>query len=162
MIAGRNRFQGHNSVQNVYRHRRGTTLRGAMINLKVAPLSTRPDDLPNPKEPQTTGYPLYKAAVVVSKKVHKSAVVRNRIRRRIYEIVRTYPDLGPDANAASGLQLVFVVYSEQLATISSLKLRASVHDLLARAIAAHVGSTTTQPSSPNTGGRAIVEPNKEP
>lgn len=29
-----------------------------------------------------------RAAVVVSRKVHKSAVRRNRIRRRIYEIVR--------------------------------------------------------------------------
>lgn len=30
----------------------------------------------------------YRLAVVVSRKVHKSAVARNRIRRRLYEIVR--------------------------------------------------------------------------
>lgn len=30
----------------------------------------------------------YRAAVVVSRKVHKSAVTRNRIRRRLYEILR--------------------------------------------------------------------------
>lgn len=30
----------------------------------------------------------YRVAVVVSKRVDKSAVVRNRIRRRIYELVR--------------------------------------------------------------------------
>ncbi len=35
----------------------------------------------------------YRAAVVVSRKVHKSAVVRNRIRRRIYEIIQSQEDL---------------------------------------------------------------------
>ena len=37
-----------------------------------------------------TGRKFSRFAVVVSKKVYKSAVKRNRIRRRIYEIIRLY------------------------------------------------------------------------
>lgn len=48
-------------------------------------------------------------AVIVSKKVAKSAVVRNRIRRRLYEAVRTSKlfDETP-------VDVVFVVRSEEL------------------------------------------------
>lgn len=108
MIAKRYRFHGHNKIDSVYR--RGVNLRGSLMNLKHVPgNNARP----------------YKAAVVVSKKVHKSAVVRNRIRRRIYELVREYQ------TPISG-ELVFIVYSEQLATLESSRLKAVVYDLLAR------------------------------
>ncbi|MEO7364481.1 MAG: ribonuclease P protein component, partial [Candidatus Saccharimonadales bacterium] len=60
--------------------------------------------------------------------VSKSAVIRNRVRRRIYELVRQYDD-----PALTGSELVFIVYSDQLATLDSPKLKAAVHDLLARA-----------------------------
>lgn len=39
-------------------------------------------------------HPTLHASVVVSKKVHKSAVVRNKLRRRIYDMVRRYRDEG--------------------------------------------------------------------
>lgn len=53
-----------------------------------------------------------RVAVVVSKKTHKSAVGRNRIRRRIYEIIRQkLPDIEPNRD------LVFIIFSaETLAT----------------------------------------------
>lgn len=35
-------------------------------------------------------YPTLHVSVVVSKKIAKSAVIRNKIRRRIYDIVRNY------------------------------------------------------------------------
>lgn len=72
MISKENRFHGHNSLDNVYR--KGKAIRGEYISLRYAP-SRRPD---------------YRLAVVVSRKVSKSAVVRNRIRRRVYEIIRLY------------------------------------------------------------------------
>lgn len=71
MISRKHRFHGYGSLRNVYQ--KGTTIRGPLFALKV---------LLNPKRDQ------YRVAVVVSKKVNKSAVARNRIRRRLYELVR--------------------------------------------------------------------------
>ena len=72
MIAKQNRFHGRNSLNTVYR--KGKAVRGEYASLRYA--SSRRKD--------------YRLAVVVSRKVSKSAVVRNRIRRRIYEIVRLH------------------------------------------------------------------------
>lgn len=57
-------------------------------------------------------------AVVVSRKVHKSAVVRNRIRRRIFEIVRR-----EQPNITGAYDMVFTVFSDQVASISAEDLR---------------------------------------
>ena len=56
----------------------------------------------------------YRAAVVVSKKVAASAVVRNRIRRRLYERLRTETVL-----LGRPVDLVLYVKQPQVATISS-------------------------------------------
>jgi len=53
-----------------------------------------------------------RVGVVVSKKVEKTAVGRNRIRRRIYEAVRLNFDKLPKKT-----DYVFVVYSKKLAKI---------------------------------------------
>ena len=71
MIAKVHRFHGYNSLRNVYR--RGKVARGALFAVKA---------LDNPSRSN------YRVAVVVSRKVNKSAVARNRIRRRLYEISR--------------------------------------------------------------------------
>ncbi len=71
MISRANRFHGYNSLRKVYR--RGQVARGGLFAVKA---------IDNPRR-QT-----YRLAVVVSRKVDKSAVVRNRIRRRLYEIAR--------------------------------------------------------------------------
>src|SRR5438270_1104569 len=71
MLSRTNRFHGYNSLRNVYRH--GETTRGPLFAIKA---------MPNPKRQS------YRLAVVVSRKVSKSAVERNRIRRRLYELVR--------------------------------------------------------------------------
>jgi ribonuclease P protein component len=112
VIAQKHRFHGHNKIDSVYR--RGQTLRGSLLNLKYVPGSN--------------GRP-FRAAIVVSKKVSKSAVVRNRIRRRIYELVREF-----DTSPLVGSELVFIVYSDALASLESPRLKAGVHDLLHRAI----------------------------
>lgn len=65
----------------------------------------------------------YRLAVVVSKKVHKSAVTRNRIRRRIYEAVRQNPPVG-------GLDIVLTVFSDAVAELSSTELTKQVTGLM--------------------------------
>lgn len=71
MISRRHRFHGYNSLKFVYRN--GQMVRGPLFAVKY---------VLNPKRQS------YRLAVVVSRKVHKSAVARTRIRRRLYEIVR--------------------------------------------------------------------------
>lgn len=75
MIGQKHRFHGHNSLRYVYGN--GRTVRNQDMAIRFA-------DNPRRKN--------YRCAVVVSKKVSKSAVTRNRIRRRIYELVRGYED----------------------------------------------------------------------
>lgn len=63
---------------------------------------------------QRDGTKPYRIAVVVSKKVSKSAVTRNRIRRRLYEIVRHN-----DSQLAPGTDIIITIFDEQLATIDA-------------------------------------------
>lgn len=70
----------------------------------------------------------FRIAVVVSRKVSKSAVVRNRIRRRVYAQVRHL-----SAAIPGGTDLVFTVYSDKAAEIEADKLTAAVRDLLQKA-----------------------------
>jgi ribonuclease P protein component len=70
----------------------------------------------------------YRVAVVVSKKVHKSAVMRNRIRRRVYEVVRRNSQA-----IAPGTDLIFTVFSETVAEIDAGKLESLVMESLQQA-----------------------------
>jgi ribonuclease P protein component len=65
----------------------------------------------------------YRLAVVVSKKVSKSAVVRNRIRRRLYETVRI---LKKELNVEWPFDIVLTVYDERLAQVPAEEIRASI------------------------------------
>lgn len=111
MIGRTHRFHGYGSLRGVYQ--RGKTARTPLMNLRYA---TR-----DPNKP-------YRVAVVVSRKVNKSAVTRNRIRRRIYEIVRTNDD-----GIKPGTDLVFTVFNDQLAEIPVTKLQNTVSGLLEKA-----------------------------
>lgn len=71
MLANKNRFHGHGSLRYVYNN--GKVIRTQKIVVKFTTNKFRDES---------------RFAVVVSKKVLKSAVGRNRIRRRIYEIIR--------------------------------------------------------------------------
>lgn len=71
MLSSKHRFHGHGSLRYVYKN--GQAIRSHLITIK---------HVTNPHR-KTSRF-----SVVVSKKVHKSAVGRNRIRRRIYEVVR--------------------------------------------------------------------------
>jgi ribonuclease P protein component len=70
MIPFSYRFHGHNSLRYVYKN--GLVARSRFATLKSTPNSHRSKS---------------RFAVVISKKVLKSAVRRNRIRRRIYEYI---------------------------------------------------------------------------
>jgi len=71
MIPVKYRFHGHGSLRYLFKN--GEAVRSRYITLKY---------IANPKRKHS------RFAVVVSKKVHKSAVGRNRMRRRLYEIIR--------------------------------------------------------------------------
>lgn len=111
MIGQRHRFHGYGGVRGVYQ--RGQTVRGALMSLKYA---NRPAGKP------------YRAAVVVSRKVHKSAVTRNRIRRRIYEVIRL-----ANPGLTDSCDLVVTVFSERVAGMETQELRKAVEGLLAKA-----------------------------
>jgi ribonuclease P protein component len=111
MISQAYRFHGLGSLRYVYS--RGETVRSSQLSLKF---------VKNPRRKH------YRAAVVVSRKVNKSAVVRNRIRRRLYAALRTRQDIIKEP-----YDLVFTVFSDKLATTDHAKLQNAVNELLAKA-----------------------------
>lgn len=111
MISRKNRFHGHGSLRYVYRN--GQTVRGPLCALKFAANDKRKE---------------YRLAIVVSKKVHKSAVVRNRIRRRLYEAFRL-----ESPAFKQPYDLVLTVFNEQVATIDAEQIRKLVHAQLKQA-----------------------------
>jgi ribonuclease P protein component len=114
MIARNHRFHGYNSLRFVYAH--GKTVRSSMLALRVAPNAKRSS---------------YRCAVVVSKKISKSAVVRNRIRRRVYEQMRL---LNPQQQPS--LDIVVTIYTDQVATVPTSELQKSLSGLLEQAVQA--------------------------
>jgi len=112
MIGRKNRFHGHNSLNYLFRH--GRTVRVELISLRFAP--SKRDD--------------YRLAVIVSKKVSKSAVVRNRIRRRIYEIVRL---IRKDSKTNWKVDMSLTIFDERVASMPHAELAASVDKLLKKA-----------------------------
>lgn len=111
MLARAYRFHGHGSLRYVYAC--GQVIRGPYSVLRFAQNSRRKQ---------------WRVAVVVSRKVHKSAVVRNRIRRRIYEIIRNA--IPKDAPA---IDMVFIVHAAQVADIPALQLRRAIEEQLIKA-----------------------------
>ncbi|MDB5168799.1 MAG: hypothetical protein JWO41_155 [Candidatus Saccharibacteria bacterium] len=110
MLARLHRFHGPNTLTVLYR--RGQTVRSQHLTLKYSVRGNAP----------------YRVAVVVSKKVSKSAVVRNRIRRRIFEQVREQASLIP-----AGADLLFSVFSDQLAAADPAAIQKSVAQVLEKA-----------------------------
>lgn len=99
MIPFSYRFHGHGGLRYVYKN--GKTSRTRLLTVKA---------INNPRRKNS------RIAVVVSKKVHKSAVGRNRIRRKIYEIIRLQiSDLKPAHD-----MVVIVTSGDVLTTHSSM------------------------------------------
>lgn len=111
MLARSHRFHGYSSLNWAYRH--CETVRDQKLSLKYAN---------NPKRSS------FRVAVVISRKVNKSAAVRNRIRRRVYEILRSH-----EKQIGDNFDLIFSVYNDDLADMESDELKGLVDNLLKRA-----------------------------
>ena len=91
MLSKKYRFHSRGGVKWVYKH--GKTVRTAKMSLIFAP--------------NTRGFT--RLSVVVSKKVIKPAVGRNRIRRRVYEALRVNFEAIPKKT-----DYIFVVYAKEV------------------------------------------------
>lgn len=131
MISRKNRFHGYNALRYIYQ--KGKVVRSPFVSLKYTPNERRKD---------------YRLAVVVSRKVSKSAVVRNRIRRRLYELVRLR---GSDFTGVYDMALV--VYDERIADQPAPELAESIDQLL---IKAGITPKTTKSTPRTPAGRDIV------
>lgn len=107
MLSFKNRFHGHGSLRYVYTH--GQAVRSRLMTLKHSTHPKRQDP---------------RVAVVISKKVIKSAVGRNRVRRRVYEVVRyELPSIKP------GSDLVLIVFSAEILKLPHEELVQTVKQL---------------------------------
>ena len=107
MLNKKYRFHSRGGVRYTYQH--GKTLRTPKISLVY-----------NKNE---RGFQRF--AVVVSKKVLKSAVGRNRIRRRVYEAIRLELP-----NFKTPQDSIFVIYNRDVKEMPFSELRKTIHDLL--------------------------------
>jgi ribonuclease P protein component len=101
MIQRKHRFHGSKSLRFVYQH--GSTTRNHYFLLKST-INPRRED--------------YRLAVIVSRKVHKSAVARNRIRRRLYAAF-----WATETEVTKPFDLVITVLSGDIIDISPETLR---------------------------------------
>ena len=111
MLAFANRFHGHGSLRFVYKN--GQAIRSRLITIKY---------IHNPHRKQS------RFAVVVSKKVHKSAVGRNRMRRRVYEIVRHELERIPHAH-----DVAIMIFSSEVINLPSDELTETIRQLFEQA-----------------------------
>lgn len=111
MLSRSHRFHGYNSLNRTYRL--GETVRDQKLSLRFSP---------NPRRKS------FRAAVVISRKVNKSAVKRNRIRRRVYEVLRSQEN---DINGS--FDLIFSVFSDEIDKLTPDELKALIRSLLKRA-----------------------------
>lgn len=111
MIPFKFRFHGHGSLRYVYKQ--GRAVRTHLATLKYTV---------NPRRKHS------RLAVVISKKVHKSAVGRNRIRRRIYEILRE-----PIASLEKSHDVVIIISSGDMLHLSPEQLNHEITSLLREA-----------------------------
>lgn len=109
MLKRANRFHGHGSLQGVYA--RGASFRGQAFSFKV--LQRRHGEL--------------RASVVVSTKVSKRSPIRNRIRRRLYELTRLH------VNPELAVDLVITVYADTVAAMPSDELLMQFKELAGQA-----------------------------
>lgn len=111
MIPYINRFHGHNSLSYVYKN--GQTIKSQLIILRFIKNSHRNNS---------------RVAVVVSKKIFKSAVKRNRIRRRIYECIRQKLNY-----FNSSYDIVFVIISGDILNTSYKEINNQIDQVLKQA-----------------------------
>lgn len=111
MIPVTNRFHGHGSLRYLFKN--AQAVRSKLFTIRYTP---------NPHRKAS------RLAVIVSKKVHKSAVGRNRMRRRLYEILRQ------ELPAFQGVfDIALIVTSAEVMSVEHDELRSTLQEILARA-----------------------------
>lgn len=110
MIRRVNRFHGLGSLGFLLR--RGKTVRTPELSLRYI-LNSRQTD--------------YRLSIAVSRKVSKSAVVRNRIRRRIYEVIRNGSPI------RKPYDLLFIAHTDKLSEMPIADLASRIQALLQKA-----------------------------
>lgn len=96
MLARQNRFHGPQGLKRLYR--RSSIVRGSLFSVRIV------------RGLEPSGY---RAAVVVSKKVSKSAVIRNRIRRRVYEALSAQ-----DPARLAGYDVMITVFQDSVTMLA--------------------------------------------
>ena len=117
MLNRRYRFHSRGGVRYVYQ--KGKTIRKPKASLVFAENSR--------------GFT--RVAVVVSKRVMKSAVGRNKIRRRIYEVIRNNFDLLPKKT-----DYIFVVFSKDILDMPLSELEKLLGELVEESKVCYTGS----------------------
>lgn len=111
MLEKKYRFHGYGSLKFVYS--RGSMVRSRFVGLKF---------IHNPRRKES------RLSVVVAKKVAKRAPMRNRIRRRLYEVMRTqWPMIKP------GNDILLTVFDAQINELTHQELNQLILDLLKKA-----------------------------
>ena len=110
MIGKANRFHGHRAVSQV----RGEVAHGRLMSIRFS--KNKKSD--------------YRVAVVVSKKIAPSAVMRNRIRRRVFELVRTEKLL-----AGKPVDVIIYAKTSAIAEMDSVDLAKEVSSVTKKALA---------------------------
>ena len=111
MISAQFRFHGHGSLRYLFKNAQAARSRYATVKYIQNPRRKKP-----------------RFAVVISKKVHKSAVGRNSMRRRLYEIIRHEQ---PKLN--SNYDVAVIVTSAEVLGATHDDLQAAVRDLFTQA-----------------------------
>ena len=107
MLSKKYRFHSRGGVRYVYQN--GKTIRTPNLSLVFAE--------------NTKGFTRF--AVVVSKKIEKSAVKRNKIRRRFYEAIRLNIDKIPKKR-----DYIFVIYSKKMLEKTFSEIEQAVGELV--------------------------------
>lgn len=110
MLASKYRFHSRGGVK--YTYQKGKTIRTPKFSLVFAP----------------NQHGKQRFAVVISKKVIKSAVGRNRVRRRVYEAIRLNLTEIPES-----YDYIFIVFSKDLKTMEFTELEKLVLKLTEQA-----------------------------
>ena len=109
MLSRAHRFHGLNSLRRVYGQ--GKTARGPLFSVKAIVNENRGT---------------YRVAVVVSRKVHKSAVGRNRMRRRVYGAIA---EIGDEINGP--YDIVITIFQDSLISEPPAELKKQLRGQLA-------------------------------
>ena len=103
MLSKTHRFHGSSSLNYVYR--KGKTVRSPYAAMKFVPGK----------------YDTYRVAIVVAKKVDRTAPARNRIRRRLYEAIRLSA-----GDLLTNQDIVVTVFDDSFITMPAETLQKSI------------------------------------